>query len=121
MKELDLQEMENIQATGLGRDCMIAGFITFTSVLGGSWLGAVASVGYAAGIGCFDQKLIEMRKNKYLISIILFSLLGITLVCIFSFSSLNKAPYALYICVTVGFLLQIILKKIYKKHKHNNK
>ena len=54
MKTLNLNEMGEISGSGPGRDCFISGVITLASVLSNRWLGALVSVGYAAGIGCFD-------------------------------------------------------------------
>ena len=57
MKTLDLKQMENIQAGGLYRNCLLAGANTLLGLVAAPWGGiwyAIGAISTAAALGCFD-------------------------------------------------------------------
>ena len=55
-----------------------------------------------------------MKKNK--LNILIF-IVGILIIIVLCFTSWNKFPYALYICILIATYIQKILFKIIKHEK----
>lgn len=54
MRELNIDQIANIEAKGKGRTCMILGGLALGAAIGQIWGAAIGTTAAATVLGCFD-------------------------------------------------------------------